>query len=209
MTENQIRDRIIELYTNWSNKLRFVRVLEDNENLESIPHNYTIPSENIRAESVSVDDLPTQILDHLKRIEVVHFAQRLQNSDIGNVTETPLANLGNTVNTVFTDFVGLTPPPNIVLWSFNHENEFRNQTNIPAGTNTRIGGETVEALIMRGLQNNIFIYRPNSINKFYPTNNRLLVNIIHSTTQTSFECTIQQRLEIVNPDDITRIHVTS
>ncbi|MEX2193314.1 MAG: hypothetical protein WD717_08080 [Nitrosarchaeum sp.] len=212
MSESDMRlhDRIIHQYTQNSNIEKYVQIkTRDLPNFEPIPYTVSLKLTDLPRDDGLIDDLASHIGRELTNQEFHHFALSL-NAVTDNTTETKLEDLPETLDRVYNDLwdEGYDVDLFFVPFSLNHE--IRKQKNVAFAN---ITGFLSNPTYARELgQNQIFLACKNNFVKIYPETYEkidVIVNrMYHHANHAEINCTINQKLEIINRPTIARILVT-
>jgi len=208
--------QITKNYENWSNNINFVNtelIGVNNTTYEPVHFNFTRNPSLLNTTNVNSGDYANSLSNVIIENETIGFINFLRDLEITQIHDTTLENLVDTMRIAFNDLISSVGFSDIIYWSFNSQNEYRNRNEAPAGDDTRITTNPLEGIIMRGIENSIFLTRKENLRKIYPQDpneDRLVLNITHDHAEnlnTRFEGWIRQRLEIKNLEDIARINI--
>ena len=211
-----LTDQITENYENWSNNIDFVNtelIGDNNTAYEIVQFNFTRVPSLLNTTTVNSGDYARSLSNDIIESETIGFVNFLRNLEITRIYDTTLDNLVDTMRITFNDLFGSLGFSDMIYWSFNSRNEYRNRNEAPAGDYTRITTNSLEDFVMRGIEDSIFLTRRDNLRKIYPKDpneDRLVLNITPDPAEnlnTRFEGWIRQRLEIRNIDAIARINI--
>lgn len=209
-SDTKIHDRIIHHYEKNSGIEKYVQIkTRDLQNFEPITHTVSLKLTELPREDDLIDDLASHIGRELANKEFSHFAQSL-NKVTDNTTETTLEDLSETLDAVYNNLWDNEYGIDLFFVPFSLNREIRKQKDISFANVT---GFLSNPIHVRELgKDQIFLTCKNNFDKIYPKSSEKVTVVVdrmyHHANHVEINCTINQKLEIVNKHTIARIIVT-
>lgn len=209
-SDTDLRDRIIHHYEKNSNIEKYVQIkIRDLQNFELIPYTVSLKLTELPHEEGLIDDLASHIGRELANQEFTHFAQSL-NEITDNTTETILENLAETLDNVYNNLWDEGYEIDLFFVPFSLNREIRKQKDISFAN---VSGFLSNPIHARELgKNQIFLACKNNFDKIYPKSSEKITVVVdriyRHANHAEINCTINQKLEIMNKHTIARIVVT-
>lgn len=205
-----IVNSVREQYLNWSAKIPFAEVVYDGANVyDTIPFDFVLPPTVIRPESLPLDTLDMKIVNGLQQKETMNFIQRLHSAKEDHQFNASLPELSQIIGTAYHKMFEDIGFPDYIIFPRNLRAEYLKQIHNSA---VRIDNMNVPSTILETTMNEIFMVIRRGFKKIYPSDRQIVIKTVEDSgqyTNTKFEITIRQKLEITDTDAFARIKITT
>lgn len=180
----------------------------DLDDFELISHTASLKYTDIPREENIIEDLARHIGKDLADKEFKHFTQSMTKI-IDNTTKTTIENLSNTFDDVYNNLEDQGYPIDLYFVPFLLNREIQKQKNITIKNGVGIVSNLIN--IQETGKNQIFLASKHNFKKIYPksseTINVTIDRILHHPNHAEINCSINQKLEIINEYMISKIIV--